>query len=110
MMSLYLVSLPWSYYALVVMLEAMPKLSDQNRASRFNRSPSLSGAASPGLGIDAPELQQARALWAMNRFDESLEMFEKAVSKYPQNLIALIDASRALGTRFELARAEALLD
>ena len=41
---------------------------------------------------------------------ESLELFELAVRKYPQNLLALVDASRALGARFELTKAEALLD
>ena len=64
----------------------------------------------PGLGVDVPELQQARSLWQRNRFDESLELFEKAVRKYPQNLVALVDGSRALGARFEIARAEVLLD
>jgi tetratricopeptide (TPR) repeat protein len=63
-----------------------------------------------GLGIDVPELQQARALWGLNRFDESLQLFEKAVRKFPQNLLALVDASRAFGARFEITRAEALLD
>ena len=62
------------------------------------------------LGIDVPELQQARALWQANRFDDSLAMFDKAVRKYPQNLLALVDASRAFGARFEIARAEGLLD
>jgi tetratricopeptide (TPR) repeat protein len=63
-----------------------------------------------GLGVDVPELQQARALWQTNRFDEALALFEKAVRKYPQNLVALVDASRALGARFEINKAEALLD
>ncbi len=64
----------------------------------------------PGLGVDVPELQQARSLWQQNRLDEALELFEKAVRKYPQNLVALVDASRALGARFEITRAEAMLD
>src|SRR5512135_3243090 len=64
----------------------------------------------PGLGVDVPELQQARGLWQLNRFEEALILFEKAVRKYPQNLVALVDASRALGARFEIARAETLLD
>ena len=64
----------------------------------------------PGLGVDVPELQQARGLWQLNRFDEALTMFEKAVRKYPQNLVALVDASRALGARFEITKAEAMLD
>jgi len=64
----------------------------------------------PGLGVDVPELQRARALWGLNRLDESLNLFEAAVRKYPQNLVALTDASRALGARFEIRRAEAMLD
>lgn len=64
----------------------------------------------PGLGVDVPELQRARALWQLNRFDEALALFESAVRKYPQNLVALVDASRALGARFEITRAEAMLD
>ncbi len=64
----------------------------------------------PGLGVDVPELRQARALWQGNRFDEALELFEGAVRKYPQNLVALVDASRALGARFEITRAEAIVD
>src|SRR6266853_5895582 len=64
----------------------------------------------PGLGVDVPELRRARGLWQINRFDEALVLFEKAVRKYPQNLVALVDASRALGARFEITRAEAILD
>src|SRR5882672_11167945 len=64
----------------------------------------------PGLGVDVPELQRARALWQMNRFEESLSLFEMAVRKFPQNLVAIVDASRALGARFEITRAEAMLD
>ncbi len=64
----------------------------------------------PGLGVDVPELQRARSLWLANRFDDSVQLFEAAVRKYPQNLVALVDASRALGARFEIARAEGMLD
>jgi tetratricopeptide (TPR) repeat protein len=80
------------------------------RPAKHHQPPAKQPVALHGLGIDVPELQQARALWTMNRFDDSLQMFEKAVHKYPQNLLALVDASRALGARFELTRAEALLD
>src|SRR5438552_1029893 len=64
----------------------------------------------PGLGVDGPELRRARGLWQINRFDEALDLFETAVRKYPQNLVALVDASRALGARFEISRAEPMLD
>ena len=63
-----------------------------------------------GLGVDVPELRQARALWQLGRFDEALNVFEAAVRKYPQNLVALVDASRAFGARFEIDRAEEMLD
>jgi tetratricopeptide (TPR) repeat protein len=64
----------------------------------------------PGLGTDLPELRQARTLWQLNRFDEAVRMFEETARRYPQNLVALVDGSRALGARFEIARAEAMLD
>ena len=64
----------------------------------------------PGLGVDVPELRHARALWKVNRFDEALSFFEAAAKKYPQNLVALVDGSRALGARFEIQRAEAMLN
>lgn len=63
-----------------------------------------------GLGVDLPELRKARALWGLNRIDEALRLFETAVRKCPQNLVALVDASRAFGARFEIARAEEMLD
>lgn len=64
----------------------------------------------PGLGVDLPELRQARALWMHHRFDDALELFEEAARRHPQNLVALIDGSRALGARFEIPRAEAMLE
>jgi len=79
------------------------------RTARFDPRPKSLNVI-PGLGVDVPELQQARGLWQLNRFDEALALFERAVAKYPQNLVALVDASRALGARFEISRAEALLD
>ena len=57
----------------------------------------------PGLGADLPELRQARAFWQLNRFDDSLRLFEEAARKYPQNLVALIDGSRALSGLLSVA-------
>jgi tetratricopeptide (TPR) repeat protein len=74
---------------------------------KSNRAPR--GTVIPGLGNDLPELQQARSLWQANRFDDALRHFEEAARRHPQNLVALIDGSRALGARFEIARGEALL-
>ena len=42
---------------------------------RQSKSPTIV----PGLGVDVPELQQARRLWQVNRFDQALELFEKGV-------------------------------
>jgi tetratricopeptide (TPR) repeat protein len=84
-----------------------------NKTSRFSTSAVRAQKPTsivPGLGADVAELQQARGLWQMNRFDEALALFERAVKKYPQNLLALVDGSRALGARFEITRAESMLD
>src|SRR6516164_1992952 len=88
----------------------MAQRADKARPERS--LPALPKAPSiiPGLGVDVPELQRARSLWLANRFEESVELFEQAVKKYPQNLVALVDASRALGTRFEITKAEGMLD
>lgn len=82
----------------------------QHRPTGVNRPAGKKPPIIAGLGSDLPELQRARRLWQLNRFDEALEEFDAALRKHPQNLVALIDASRAFGARFEVARAEALLD
>jgi tetratricopeptide (TPR) repeat protein len=84
-------------------------MGKKNRAglSRFSKE---KAPVIPGLGADLPELRQARAFWQLNRFDDSLRLFEEAARNHPQNLVALIDGSRALGARFEIARAESMLD
>jgi tetratricopeptide (TPR) repeat protein len=81
-----------------------------SRAARTLAPSTKAPSIIPGLGVDVPELQRARSLWLANRFEESVELFERAVKKYPQNLVALVDASRALGTRFEITKAETMLD
>src|SRR6185295_12689649 len=81
-----------------------------NRSGNFTLQSQRQMKVIPGLGVDIPELQQARALWISNRFEESLQLFEEAVRTHPQNLVALLDASRALGARFEIQRAEEMLD
>lgn len=77
---------------------------------RLRHSTEVSKGGMAALGPDLPELRQARALWQYNRFDDALTHFDRAVRKCPNNSLALIDASRAFGARFEIARAEALLD
>ncbi len=87
----------------------MSKRSQRSAPAR-RLSPGGTATTTTSLGTDLPELQQARALWQLNRFDESLALFDKAVRKCPGNCLALTDASRAFGARFEISRAEELLD
>jgi tetratricopeptide (TPR) repeat protein len=98
---------------------ARPSLSKSVVGKKVRVHPSPSNAARfrpgearviPGLGTDLPELRQARTLWQLNRFDEAVRVFEETARRYPQNLVALVDGSRALGARFEISRAEAMLD
>lgn len=60
--------------------------------------------------FDLPELQKARVLWRNHRYPEALNLFDRTVRRNPRNVLALVDASRAFGQRYEIARAEALLD
>jgi tetratricopeptide (TPR) repeat protein len=87
-------------------MKLRPPRSSQNTARSRPGEPRVI----PGLGTDLPELRQARTLWQLNRFDEALRVFEETARKYPQNLVALVDGSRALGARFEISRAEVMLD
>jgi tetratricopeptide (TPR) repeat protein len=54
---------------------------------------------------DTPELEQARAAFIRQDFPKSLRLFEKAVKKQPHNILALTDAARAHGQRYELDQA-----
>lgn len=85
--------------------------ANRHRTGHESLAPSARAPGTiPGLGTDLPGLRRARALWQANRFDESLQLFEEVTRTHPQNLVALVDGSRALGARFEIARAEVLLD
>src|SRR6266446_1292831 len=86
-----------------------PTAKGKSRAG-FRPATRQAPVISEGLGVDLPELRRARALWGANRIDEALRLFETTVRKCPQNLVALVDASRAFGARFEIARAEEMLD
>src|SRR6266481_3538230 len=110
---------PWPFYFLAegsscFTLGLEEKMSRRekknNRSGGFTLRSQKQMKVIPGLGVDIPELQKARALWMANRFEESLQLFEKAVRTHPQNLVALVDASRAFGARFEIQRAEEMLD
>ncbi|WP_346187641.1 tetratricopeptide repeat-containing sulfotransferase family protein [Rubritalea halochordaticola] len=58
---------------------------------------------------DLPELQQARYLWENDEPAKALEFFERAAKRHPRNLMALLDAARALGNAHRLPEASALL-
>ncbi len=58
---------------------------------------------------DLPILQKARALWQQNKLFDAVALFEQAVAKHPKNLLAVTDASRALGAVYRISTAEALL-
>ena len=51
----------------------------------------------------------AKALWDKSRFDESIRKFNEAVRQAPNDLNVLIEASRALGDRYQVERSLALL-
>jgi tetratricopeptide (TPR) repeat protein len=56
-----------------------------------------------------PELAKAMALWGERRFDEALRCFNEAVRQAPNDPSVLIDAARALGSRYQTERSMALL-
>ena len=56
-----------------------------------------------------PALAIAKALWDNSRFDESIRKFNEAVRQAPNDLNVLIEASRALGARYQVERSLALL-
>ena len=57
-----------------------------------------------------PALARAKVLWSERRFDESLRCFKEAVRQAPDDVSVLIDASRALGARFQMDLSMALLN
>ncbi|MDP6208756.1 MAG: tetratricopeptide repeat protein, partial [Roseibacillus sp.] len=65
-------------------------------------------AAQP-VSLDSPELQRARERWSRNQFEPALKLFRQAVRRQPDNTLALTDAARAFGARFEIPTAEKLL-
>ena len=59
---------------------------------------------------DFPALARARQLWDSGATDAALRAFDRAVAERPQNVRAHLEAARAFGGRFEIARAESLLE
>ena len=85
-----------------------------NKRNRRTRRQVAKKAAKPdgrsAARDDIADLQQARALWQQNRFDQALVLFDRVLRQHPNNVMALVDASRAYGDRYEIERAEELLD
>jgi tetratricopeptide (TPR) repeat protein len=65
--------------------------------------------STPPLALDSPELQRARQRWSRNQYEPALKLFRQAVRRQPDNTLALTDAARAFGARFEIPTAEKLL-
>ena len=59
---------------------------------------------------DFPDLANARALWARGESDAALAAFDASVEARPENVKALIEAARAFGGRFDIEKAEGLLE
>lgn len=62
------------------------------------------------MAADPQELKEARALWLQDRCDEALAKFDEVLGKHPDHPLALIDAARAFGGRYQIAKAEGLID
>ena len=56
------------------------------------------------------ELESAKSLWSLRRYDEALEAFARALKRAPNDEVALVDAARAFGLRYDYPRAEKLID
>jgi len=54
---------------------------------------------------DTPELEKARAAFLKHDYNKSLRMFERAVKRQANNIMALTDAARAFGQRYEIETA-----
>ena len=57
---------------------------------------------------DCPDLVNARSSWERGRFAEALHRFDKAIRRQPKHPMALIDAARAFGSRFQADKAAGL--
>jgi tetratricopeptide (TPR) repeat protein len=57
-----------------------------------------------------PALRVARSLWSQQRFEEAISKFNEAVRAAPNDWTVLIDASRALGARYQRQRSRNLLE
>lgn len=59
---------------------------------------------------DTPELEKARSAFLSQDYARSLRLFERAVNKQPNNIMALTDAARAFGQRYEIKMAADLVE
>lgn len=57
-----------------------------------------------------PALAKARAHWDERRFDEAIKSYNQAVRLAPNDCRVLLEASRALGARYQIERGLALAD
>ena len=59
--------------------------------------------------VDFPLLRRTRRLWTEGHLDAALTQFEQALAIQPDNVRALVESARAFGQRYEIVRAESLL-
>lgn len=62
------------------------------------------------LPADPPELKEARALWLQDRCEEALAKFDEVLERHPGHPLALLDAARAFGGSYRIAKGEELLE
>jgi len=66
-------------------------------------------ADTPFTTRDSATLQEARRRWSLRDWPGALELFERACRDEPLNARATMEHARALGQRYEVERAEAML-
>ena len=89
----------------------MGKPSRRKRAKAKKRATRRRAAkGSDASQADLKELQDARALWQREQYDAALDGFDRTLKRHPNHRLALVDAARAFGARYEIDRAEALVE
>jgi tetratricopeptide (TPR) repeat protein len=78
----------------------------------------LKRAAAQGKLPDRPgkpvvtdvRVQKAQAAWDQYRYDEAIQLYERALARDPHHPVLLVDLARAYALRYRFAEAEKLVD
>ena len=81
----------------------------KRRHPRPHHSSGGASGSSRSVIHDTVLLRRGRELWGLKRWDEALQIFERAVAAEPDNARVLVDAARAFGARYRFGRADELL-